>query len=342
MLTPDVQHRPKIFLLVALIIVAWGAVGLYEGLHSGFSGGLYDPNYVVPGVIPGSAAERAGFRAGDRVVSVNGTPVEKLGMESRWPRSLVTRIGQSRQFVVERNGQRVPIEFVYPAPSPSAVNSRIGAVIVGCGFLCLGLWAFFTVGTRPAVVLGYVGMAAGVAMSLGLGPNLGTWNGIMGHISTAAAVLVYILLLRFFELFPKPKRLSERRSATWAIYVPWLGLLIFLVVELILHPALYYTTGSVVYPLMLLYSILILAVVAHTVATSSRAELVRSGMAFILCGFLIALLGIGAAFSSSLRLPGWAYSLSVVAIPLTMALAVRKQAKGFANSQEPAAAAARS
>lgn len=321
------QRRLLFVFFAAFVLVAWGAVGLYQGLHRGFSGGLYDPSYRVPGVIPGGAAERAGFRAGDRIISVDGIPVETLGMESRWPRSLAAQIGQSRRFLVERNGETVPINYVYPAPSTQAVHNRIGSALVGTGFLLLGLWVFATVPTPPARVLGRIGMAAGVGASLGLGPGLGAWSGIVGHAALAADVLVFILLLRFFEIFPQPKPLSESRASTWLIYIPWLGLLGFLIAELIVHPVLYYTTGSVAYPLMLVYSILIFAAVVHTVAKSSLADLSSSGMTLILGGLLIAILGIAAVFIPLQRLPWWGHSLTLLAVPLTMALAVRKQAQ---------------
>ena len=125
------RHRGVFLIAFSLVLVAWGATGLYQGLHSGFSGGLYDPEYRVPGVPSGSLADKSGFQAGDRVISVEGMPVERLGMESRWPRAFATRIGQSRRFVVERNGVQVPLDVVYPAPFPSAVNNRIGAGLVG-------------------------------------------------------------------------------------------------------------------------------------------------------------------------------------------------------------------
>ena len=174
-------------------------------------------------------------------------------------------------------------------------------------------------------------MAAGVAMSLGLGPNLGSWNGVQGHIATASNVLMYILLLRFFVTFPRPKPVSESRLAGWAIYGAWGCLLAFLVAELIAHPVLYYTTGSVTSPLILVYCILILVAITHTVVRTPRAELRESGMNLILGGFLVTIVAMVSAFAFGLNLPGWANSLPIMAIPLAMALAVRKQARAKAR-----------
>jgi len=320
-----VKSRRVVFLAIAVIITAWGTVGFYQGLHRGYSGGLYDPQYVVPGVMPGGLAEKSGFQAGDRVISVEGRSVEDLGMESRWPRSLAPMIGQTRRFVVERKGERIPIDVVYGPPSRAAVNTRIGAALFGLSFLWLGLWALFTTRTPPALTLAHIGLAAGAAASLGLGPNLGSWNGVMGHISTAFTVLMYILLLRFFVTFPRAKRVSESRLAAWAIYGAWGCLLAFLTLELIVHPVLYYTTGSVAYPLMLVYGVLILAAIAHTVVKTPHAELRESGINLILAGLLASILAIVSALSFGSNVPGWIYALATVLIPLAMVLAVRKQ-----------------
>lgn len=320
------KHR-VLTLTVALVIVAWGTVGFYQRLNSGFSGGLYDPEYRVPAVRRGGLAEKSGFKAGDRVISVEGRPVEQLGMESRWPRSLAPRIGESRRFVVERNGRRIPIDVVYPPPSAGAVSTRTAAALVGLAFLGFGLWAYFTVRTRHARTLAHVGLAAGVAMSLGLGPNLGTLDGVQSHISTASTVLMFILLLRFFVTFPRRKAVSDSRVAAWAVYGGWGCLLVFLVVELIVHPALYYTTGSVAYPLMLAYAILTLAAISHTVVKTPRTELRESGMYLILIGLLMSIVAAAATIASGLKPPAWAYALMIAAIPLTMALAVRRQAR---------------
>lgn len=321
-----VERSRALLLVVAIALIAWGAVGLYQGLNSGFSGGLYDPTYTVPGVRPGSLAERSGFNAGDRIISVESIPVERLGMESRWPRALAPRIGESRRFVVERNGERVALDVVYPAPFAAAVSNRIRAALVGLAFLGIGLWSWLSVGTLPAQALGKIGLAAGGSMAFGLGPNLGSWNGIQGHVATALNVLIFVLLLRFFLMFPKPKALSQNRLMISAIYGAWGCLLIFLVVELIVHPALYYSTGSVTGPMMLAFSLLTLAAFTHTLVKTTRADLRDSGMYLILGGFLLAILGIAVTFFTPVRHGGWIVSLAMVAIPLTMALAIQKHA----------------
>jgi hypothetical protein len=311
----------------ALALIVWGSLGLYDGLHTGFSGGLYDPEYRVPEIGQDGLAARSGFRAGDRVISVEGRPVEQLGMESRWPRSLVPRIGESRRFVVERDGERAAIDVVYPGPFKAAVHNRIRAALIGLGFLGCGLWAFLTVPTRPARSVAWIGLAAGASAALGLGPHLGRWSGVQGHVSTAADVLTFALLLRFFVTFPGPKAVSRSRVAAGLVYGAWIGLLVFLSVEVIVHPALYYTTGGVTSPLILAYVLLMFAAVIHTVVTSRRTELRDSGMAWVLAGLLLVIARTAVAFAFPLNLPAWSDAAWVLALPLSMVLAVRTHAR---------------
>ncbi len=321
------RHQRILMVAAAVFLIAWGGFGFYRGLHGGFSGGLYDPSYRVVGVFPGSLADKAGFRPGDRVISVEGIPVGELGMESRWPRSLARRIGQSHRFVVERKGERVPVDVVYPPPSRAAVNNRIGTMLTGFGFLLAGVWTFLAAGTPAALALARTGLASGVGIGLGMGPGWGSWNGVKDHIATAAPVLMLILLLRFFVTFPRPKPVRGSRLAWWIVYGAWGFLVVFMAAELIVHPALYYETGSVSGPLMLAYLALILAAITHTVVKTPRAELRESGMNLILVGVLVAVLGLAAAFIPGPSLPGWVYSLPLLAIPLTLAMAVRRQAR---------------
>jgi hypothetical protein len=320
-----IRCRRALMLTSAVVVTVWGSVGLYQGLNTGFSGGLYDPEYRIPAVRRGGLADKSGFKPGDRVISVQGRPVEELGMESRWPRSLIPRIGESRRFVVDRNGERIPVDVVFPAPFAAAVNNRISTSLVGLAFLGCGLWAFLTVQNCHARTLAHIGLAAGVAASLGLGPPLGSlWNGVQGHISTAANALMFILMLRFFVTFPTSKAVSQSRTAARLVYGTWGCLLVFLLTELVTHPVFYYTTGTVAGPLTLAYGILILAAIAHTLLKGRRAEMRECGMYWILGGFMVAIAGTASASVLPLNLPGWTYATFTAAIPLSMALAVRR------------------
>ncbi len=322
------RSRRLLLLAGAAGFVVWGAMGLCLGPRRGFSGGLYTPEYTVPGVLPGSAAAKAGFEPGDRVISVEGIPVERLGMESRWPRSLAPGLGDSRRFLVERKSGRVLLNVQYGPPPRGVLSLRLGPAIFGFSFLGLGLWTLVTVRSRPAQTLAQIGFAGGIAAATGLGPHLGGfWNGVQDHVSAAAAVLMFVLLLRFFVTFPRPKPVGDSRAARYAVLGTWICLVAFLIVELVVHPALYYTTGSVISPLVLAYGILIRVAIGHTLTKTPRAELHASGVDLIVGGLVAPLIAIAAAFVSGARFPGWAYALATVSIPLTMAIAVRGHAR---------------
>jgi hypothetical protein len=216
------------------------------------------------------------------------------------------------------------------------VNNRVRAALIGLAFLGCGLWTFLTVQNRHALTLANIGLAAGIGASLGLGPHLGSWNGVQGHLSTAADILVLILLLRFFVTFPKPKAVSESRTATWLVFGAWGCFVVFLVVELITHPTFYYTTGSVAGPLTLAYGILILAAIAHTLLKGSRTQIREYGMYWILGGFLVGIPGTALVSFLPVNLPAWAPAMLIAAIPISMTLAVRKVAQRFVKSAHTA------
>ncbi|WP_334144922.1 M50 family metallopeptidase, partial [Rhabdothermincola sp.] len=65
--------------------------------------------WVVDGVLDGSAAAAGGIRPGDRVVSINGSPVGDW--DSLGP-ALATTLGQPTEVVVDRGGEQITLEVV--------------------------------------------------------------------------------------------------------------------------------------------------------------------------------------------------------------------------------------
>ncbi len=308
--------RRALLLTLAVAITAWGVLGFFDRQQRGRAEFVYDTEYIVM-VMPDGPAAAAGMQDGDRLVSVEGIPVEDLPLYSRWPRSLSARVGGA---------------------TPRGVRHlQLGGALIGLSFLWLGIWALLAVGTRPAVTLAYIGVAAGVA-AFGHGPYLGTWDGVATHITTAALVLWIVLLLRFFLTFPRRTRAGESRLATRIIYGAWVLVLPLFVLELIFHPVLYHTFGPLIGLLTLVYCILTLAAVTSALAKTPRRELWESGMGWILAGLVLAvvptLVGlVDWALLLEFHIPGSSYyPLLLAVVPLTMALAVRQQAQAGADS----------
>ncbi|UCG85509.1 MAG: hypothetical protein JSW71_16465 [Gemmatimonadota bacterium] len=324
------RRRVRLLLVVALALTLWAVAGFFQRLQYGYTGAIYSPNYVVEFVPPDGALDQAGFQAGDSVISVEGTPVERLGMYSRWPRSLNRRPGESLRLEVVRDGASVPLDLVYGELPRGIVSMRLGGMIVGLAFLWCGIWALLTTHTTSALALSRIGIAAALALS---GPYLGSWDGVASHVAYASIVLWTALMLHFFITFPKPKRVGRSRVAVWLTFGPWILFIPLLVLELIFHPRFYHSIGGPGSLLMLVYTVLALAAAAHTAATTPRMELVQSGMGLILVGILVAVVStliwaIDSMFLRDFQIPGSSYfPLLILAIPVTMALGVRKQAR---------------
>ena len=98
------QSLWKRFLIVAAgplanIILAW----LMFMLFYMAAGQPAIPPYIT-GVEIGSPAEEAGFRAGDRIVALNGKPVEKFGDVYKATQHVT---GKPVSFILDRNGQTI-------------------------------------------------------------------------------------------------------------------------------------------------------------------------------------------------------------------------------------------
>jgi hypothetical protein len=93
-------------------------------------------------------------------------------------------------------------------------------------------------------------------------------------------------------------------------------------------------------PLTLAYVVLVFAAVTHTVVTSRRAELRESGMIWILGGLVVVLARPAVAFAFPLEPPAWSDALWILALPLSMTLAVSRQWRSRAGRPGAPAAAA--
>lgn len=322
-----IRSRRSWVFAAAVALTAWGMFGFVQRMGGGYTGALFHSDYTIPYVPSESSLAEAGFQDGDSVVSVEGIPVEQLGMYSRWPRSLSRRPGESLEMTVERDGELVSGSVVFRERPSGVVRMQLGALVVAFSFLWFGVWAVLTVPTPHTLSFAYLGLAAGAGVA---GPSLGSWDGLLGHVQLAAMVLWILLLARFFLLFPKPKRLGESRVASRIMFGAWFLLLLCLVVELIFHPRFYHTFGPLYVLLMMGYLIVAVIALIHTAVKMGWAELRESGMGIIVVGIAVAaiptLIGfIDWAFLYNVSIPGSSYfPLLIVVIPLAMAWGARR------------------
>jgi hypothetical protein len=101
------------------------------------------------------------------------------------------------------------------------------------------------------------------------------------------------------------------------------------VLELIVHPRLYLVTGNVGGLVMLVFFVLALVALTHTVVTTPRGEVWKSGLGWVLIGVAAAIVAVVVpVVGTALRLEGIAWlELLFAALPLTLAIAVRKQSR---------------
>jgi hypothetical protein len=316
-------------LTTAVLLTSLGVLSLV-GRGDGYTDALYEPDYTIGWAPPGGPLANAGFQPGDSVVSVEGMPVEELGMYSRWPRSLARAPGETLAMTVERDGELIKGEIAYGEIPSGTRRMRLGGLLVLLSFLWAGVWAFLFVPSPHSERMAAVGLAAGFSIPP---PNMGSWAGIFDHINVAAEVLLLILLLRFFLFFPREKQIARSRFTNPAMLAPWVILVGCLVLELVFHPRYYHSFGGYIGILMLSYFLLALAAVGHSWWKTPGKEIMSSGLGWALAGLGVGLAGIllwavDAFFLSNLHVPGssWAPVLFGL-LPVGVALGVRKASR---------------
>ena len=128
------------------------AVGLAAAMLATMGFREPDPAPVVGEVVAGGAAERAGLQPGDRVLSVDGRPVESW---SALVAEVVAHPGRPARLSVQR-GAGGPLELV-ATPDPVGGVGRIGVVLAGLGQMVTG--------RQRAELRGPVGIAQEMAKS---------------------------------------------------------------------------------------------------------------------------------------------------------------------------------
>lgn len=133
---------------VVMLFLLYFAVGLPIG-----------PEPVVDTLLPGLPAESAGLQAGDRILAVNGTPIETTEESS----ALIAEAGgETITFTIERDGETlsVPVTPSWVTDEPPeprwmiGIQYRVGTTPVRFNFLTSASSAFAMTGEMATMIVG--------------------------------------------------------------------------------------------------------------------------------------------------------------------------------------------
>ncbi len=346
-LNKEVSMYPQRWIVPAALLVIWGLWGLMDLGDSPNGGFDWERSSVVIGVEPGGPADQAGLREGDRILTLGGIPPGDLGTLRRQPR---TEIGGIRVLVVERTDETTGvtttenIEITYSGLPTGERTFEIVGGVIGLVFLLSGLLVFLKAPSTPSLLFAIVGFGfAGILLP---SPHIGSYG---LRIFTATIFFVAFLtafasLLHLLLIFPKRKRVMEKKHAGQLIYLPvaaytLLGIIIF-IGELPVDR--FRTAAAVVLGLIFLgYLVLSIVALIHSFVTAAPQERAEEGLNFMLAGVVIGLLPltllmVAGMFVRTDLLPGGDFIfLTLVLVPISLALAIRK---GAGVSLQPTAA----
>ncbi len=331
-------------LVIGALFVVWGIVGLFDMGNIPYAGYLTDPTNTVIRVDEGSPADAAGLAMGDRITSINGVSIEDTPALTRMPRAA---IGETRTLVVEQTETTTlaaeaaaastrDVAITYAGQPTRDMALGWGGFIIGLCFVGFGLLAYTRAPSRPSLLLALTGLCLGIAF-LG-GPYIASFA-VRTIVQTAVLFLIllgFATLLHCLAEFPKAKAILQKPQMIKVLYAPAVLMALFFLWLIIFEPqgtsGLNAITNVLVGIFVVGYFGLALVALIHSFVKATTEERTTYGLNLMLAGLIIglgpvtisSLIGI---FAPSVVLPGVDfYFLTMVLIPITLALAVMRTA----------------
>lgn len=324
-----------IFIPLAVIIIFIGVLGILDLKKEAYAGFTYGGYSKIAIIEPGSPAERAGLKVGDVVKSMEGIEFgDAAEMRRPYP-----AIGETRNFIVEREGREVSLDITYSGLPKSDFMSRIIVQsVLGICFLICGLLAYYKHPSRETTVFAFFGSCFGLhALHLNLTINPYPWSVIYDIVRVIIFLLGFTALLHFTLLFPKTKKIMEKKIWSRILYLPPIPIFLYILIVTVFETDFTRTQFTLLQAYLVLFIVgyLILAVISliQSLVKSTPEERRSAGLNIMLTGTLIAILPmiIGiflTTINPSLSPPGEDYYvLTGMFLPLSWLWAVMKKEK---------------
>jgi hypothetical protein len=312
---------------VAVLFIIWGVLGMMDAKNYTQSGYFTGDNWSVLDVEEGSPAEAAGLQVGDLIKSTGGievTDTKALNARER------PAIGETREIVVDRNGEEVTLQLTYAAlPDDDKTNNMIG-FIIGILFVVAGAYANFKHKSDLSTAFAIFSICFGFLFLSG--PYLGTgfFSTIINILSTAVVLFSFTALVIYMLKYPPESAFLNGKNRK-LIYVPMLVIIVVLEITQMDNSA---TLNTV---MRLLFGAFIISYFLIAVITQIRkynkadaTEKSSKGLTLMLIGIIIGIVPILVYFtigtiSPGTDLPGNDYVFfTFAAIPIFFTMALNK------------------
>lgn len=331
---PNYRRQKLLFSILAVLVFCWAVSGALDITNIPYTGIVPSPDNVVIQLREGSPTAQAGLQVGDTITKIDNIPIEDSAAFANRARPT---IGSDGSVTVKRGGIEQILHFKYAAqPFAEIVATSGSGIVIGLAFLILGLMVYLK---NPTYLSrSFCGLSLLFAVVMFQPPYLvsSVERRIVFAILSLLVGIMLAALLNYCLHYPRTKKILTARpwlqEAIW-IFAPALGLMLATITlttpPLTPNRSLLLNAGvSIVYGGYLLLAVI---GVAHSYFRANAEERSSTGLNLMLVGVVI---GFGPILLSILvrlfsphlaELPGERfYGLTMLAIPICMALALMK------------------
>ena len=311
-------------MVFAAIVAVYGLFGWLDVANYAQGGWATDPENVVTQVLSGGPAEAGGLQVGDKIMSLGGIASADADAQAHRGRP---EVGETWEFVVERDGAEVAFEVTFGEPVPQRKFSAHANFVVGFCFIGFTMWAFMqrqTVSTQALALAGTMFSLAFIA-----GPYFGSY--MMRSLDNVVAVfLIWLGVASILNFLLVHLRSGGNRM----YYIPAVVVSLFIGWRILATPeatdALNNFANVLIGVVAAFYLIFSLVTVYRAYSGASASDRDAKGLNLMLIGALIGFLPpilaiVLSVVAPQVVLPGQNfYFLTFVAIPITWSMAVLK------------------
>jgi membrane-associated protease RseP (regulator of RpoE activity) len=321
----------NVLTLVAVLFVIWNILGILDSKNY-TNNGYNSDNYTINKIIEGGAAEKAGLQVGDVIKSTGGISVTDTKALNKRQRA---KIGETRTFVIDRNGEELSLDLTYTGMSDKNRNlNRIGDMI-GLLFIFIGFFVHRKYKSSLSFSFALFAICFGFIFTNGPYISSSGINIAVNVISSSIILFSFTALAVFMLKYPPLSSFIGDEKKRKMIYIPLIIMIVIIGVVQGSQMDRSETLNTVMRLLFAAYIIFFFLVSLITLIRKYRNAdsdfRTANGLNSMLIGALIGLLPIliyftAGTISPDLYLPGYEYVfITFIAIPIFFSMALNQQ-----------------